>query len=37
MEDDEAYYETWDRIIDLVLVLCGFFIAVILYLGVPHG
>ena len=36
MEDDK-FYELWDKIIDFVLILLGFVIAILIYLGVPHG
>ena len=36
MEDNDLdYYTAWDRVIDLTLVLAGFFIAVLLYIGIP--
>ena len=33
---ESDYYSLWDRIIDFVLILSGFFIAVFLYTGLPY-
>lgn len=32
---DSRYYDLWDRVIDFVLILSGFFIAAILWIGIP--
>ena len=32
---DEKWYELWDRVIDFALVLSGFVIAVLIFMGIP--